>query len=81
MTSEYFLKNIMGRQHNILQFVFLLQVEIHMAYILRASIYHMSKKSGFHHQIWPKHVTHLHAITRFGFRVGIVQNVEILTRP
>ena len=25
----------------------------------------MSKKSGFHRQIWPKSVTHLHGITQF----------------
>ena len=25
----------------------------------------MSKKSGFHRQIWPKSVTHLHGITLY----------------
>ena len=33
MTSEYLKKISLGSQHNILQFVFLLQVEIHMAYM------------------------------------------------
>ena len=34
----------------------------------------MSKKSGFHRQIWPKSVTHLHGITHIGeYILGPIQ--------
>ena len=59
-----FKKISLGSKHNIIQFVFLLQVKIHMEYMrFKASIYHVSKKSSFQRQIWPKSVTHIHGIT------------------
>ena len=64
MTSKYLKKNHL--ESNIIFYNLFFYCKSKFTWhicVSRDSIQHMSKKSVFHHKIWPKTVTHLHGIT------------------